>query len=187
MRTHTQESQSSLTPAMALQILKEGNARFVANLKVNRNLLQQMNETKEGQWPFACVLFSIRVAGNVLNTDILGSMEFACKVAGSKTIAVLGHTHCGAIKGACTGVKMGNLTALLEKITPIVEKQRLIYTSPDCTPEMLVEMVAERHVREVIKSITRRSSILREMVENGEIIISGGIYNVETGVIDFFD
>src|SRR5688500_9765579 len=136
MRTLTKDVQASLSPAQAIELLKEGNKRFVSNLKVNRNLLQQVNETAAGQYPFAFILscidsrtsaelifdqglgdiFSCRIAGNVLNEDILGSMEFACKLAGSKVIVVLGHTKCGAIKGACDDVKMGNLTALLDKI-----------------------------------------------------------------------
>src|SRR6187402_3978726 len=140
MRTHSKETQSSLTPDLALQILKDGNKRFLNNLKANRNLLQQVNETSEGQFPFATILscidsrtsaelifdqglgdiFSIRIAGNIVNTDILGSMEFACKVAGSKLIVVLGHTKCGAVKGACDHVEMGNLTELLSKIQPSV-------------------------------------------------------------------
>src|ERR1043165_45727 len=136
MRTHNKESQSTMTPSMAIEILKDGNKRFVNNLKFNRNLLQQVNETRDGQWPFATVLscsdsrtsaelifdqglgdiFSVRIAGNIVNEDILGSMEFACKVAGSKIIVVLGHTKCGAVKGACDNVELGKLTILLDKI-----------------------------------------------------------------------
>ena len=143
MRTHNKESQSTITPQIALDILKDGNKRFVSNLKLNRNLLQQVNETQDGQWPFAVVLscidsrtsaelifdqglgdvFSVRIAGNIVNEDILGSMEFACKVAGSKLIVVLGHTKCGAVKGACDYVEMGNLTALLSKIRPAVDDE----------------------------------------------------------------
>jgi carbonic anhydrase len=206
MRTHNEATQASLTPMMALKILHEGNQRFVNNLKINRNLLQQVNETKGGQFPFATILscidsrtsaelifdqglgdvFSVRVAGNVLNRDILGSMEFATKVAGSKVVMVLGHTRCGAIKGACAGVKLGNLTHLLEKIEPIVELERQIYADTDVTPEALVEIVAERNVREVVKQIPDRSPILRELVESGEIIVAGGMYNVATGVVEFF-
>ena len=124
MKTHTKETQDKLTPRMAMEILKEGNERFLNNLKSNRNLLEQVNATRDGQWPFATILscidsrtsaelifdqglgdvFSVRIAGNIVNTDILGSMEFACKVAGSKLIVVLGHSKCGAIKGACDHV-----------------------------------------------------------------------------------
>src|ERR1041384_4207081 len=136
MRSHTKETQDSLTPELALEILKEGNERFVNNIKAHRNLLQQVNETSTGQFPFAAILscidsrtsaelifdqglgdiFSIRIAGNILNEDILGSMEYATKVAGSKIILVLGHTKCGAIAGACNHVELGNLTGLLKKI-----------------------------------------------------------------------
>lgn len=135
MRTFNKELQKEVTPALALELLKNGNERFVNNLKANRNLLEQVNQTRDGQWPFATILscidsrtsaelifdqglgdvFSIRIAGNIVNTDILGSMEFACKVAGSKLIVVLGHTKCGAVKGACDHVEMGNLTELLSK------------------------------------------------------------------------
>src|SRR5687767_14028047 len=143
MRTLTPEMQAAITPAKALELLKEGNNRFINNLKINRNLLQQANETSENQYPFAVVLscidcrtsaelifdqglgdiFSIRIAGNVINEDILGSMEFACKVAGSKFILVLGHKKCGAIKGACDHVELGNLSTLLHKIEPAMEEE----------------------------------------------------------------
>src|SRR5918998_2531313 len=143
MRTLTKELQEKITPKQALEILKEGNKRFMQNLKVNRNLLEQVNETRDGQWPFATILscidsrtsaelifdqglgdiFSIRIAGNVINDDILGSMEFACKVAGSKFILVLGHTKCGAVKGACDQVRMGHLSAVLGKITPSINEE----------------------------------------------------------------
>ena len=140
MKAHNKETQAQMTPRKALQFLQEGNNRFINNLKANRNLLEQVNETRDGQWPFATILscidsrtsaelifdqglgdiFSVRIAGNIVNTDILGSMEFACKVAGSKLIVVLGHSKCGAVKGACDHVEMGNLTELLSKIQPAV-------------------------------------------------------------------
>src|SRR6187402_2911434 len=143
MRTHNRETQSTTNPETALQFLREGNYRFTANLKANRNLLQQVNETSAGQFPFATILscidsrtsaelifdqglgdiFSIRIAGNILNEDILGSMEFACKYAGSKLIVVLGHTKCGAIQGACNNVELGNLTSLLNKIKPAINRE----------------------------------------------------------------
>ena len=145
MKTHTKETQDLLTPRMAMNILKEGNERFIKNLKQQRNLLEQVNDTRDGQWPFATILscidsrtsaelifdqglgdiFSVRIAGNIVNTDILGSMEFACKVAGSKLIIVLGHTKCGAVKGACDHVEMGNLTELLS-LTFIFIKSSLL-------------------------------------------------------------
>ena len=143
MKTLTKEMQTAITPALALEILKDGNKRFVSNLKINRNLLQQANETSDGQHPFAVILscidsrtsaelifdqglgdvFSVRIAGNVVNEDILGSMEFGCKVAGAKIIVVLGHTKCGAIKGACDKVELGNLTGLISKILPAVDQE----------------------------------------------------------------
>src|SRR6478609_266541 len=142
MRKYTKESLERLTPDLALKILKEGNKRFVNNIKTHRNLLQQVNETSSGQFPFAAILscidsrtsaelifdqglgdiLSIRIAGNILNDDILGSMEFSCKIAGSKLIVVLGHTKCGAIEGACNNVEFGHITALLSKIKPAIEK-----------------------------------------------------------------
>lgn len=204
MRTHNKETQATVTPAMALQFLKEGNHRFVNNLKLNRNLLQQVNETREGQWPFAVVLscidsrtsaelifdqglgdiFSARIAGNVLNDDILGSMEFACKVAGSKLIVVLGHTKCGAIKGACAGVELGQLTGLLDKVKPAIEiaKKKTVHDSG--SPEF-VEEVAYENVLYHLNDILKRSPILKEMLDEGKIGIAAGMYNLETGEVKF--
>lgn len=201
MRTHSKETQDTTTPQMALQFLKEGNARFMKNLKVNRNLLEQVNETKEGQWPFAVILscidsrtsaellfdqglgdiFSIRIAGNVINDDILGSMEFACKVAGSKLIMVLGHTKCGAIKGACNHVELGHLTGLLEKVQPAIEKVK-DQGKETVNPEF-IEAVAHANTLHTMEEVLKRSPILREMYENGEIGIAAGMYSVETGEV----
>jgi carbonic anhydrase len=207
MRTLTKEVQDSLTPSQAIELLMDGNKRFINNLKVNRNLLQQVNETSEGQHPFAVILscidsrtsaelvfdqglgdiFSCRVAGNVLNEDILGSMEFACKLAGAKVIVVLGHTRCGAIKGACNNVKMGNLTSLLEKIKPVIdlEKQRDGDSQP--SDPAFAENVAKQNVKYVIEQIAERSEVLADMLEKGEIAIAGGMYEVETGKVDLFE
>jgi len=207
MKAHTKETQSSLTPDMALHILKEGNNRFVNNLKMNRNLLQQVNETRNGQWPFAVVLscidsrtsaelifdqglgdiFSIRIAGNIVNDDILGSMEFACKVAGSKFIVVLGHTKCGAVKGACDQVKMGNLTTLLEKLEPALERETSEKTNRSSTNPAFVEKVAVINVQEAVREIPERSPILAGLIDKGEIGICGAMYDVETGVVEFYD
>ena len=141
MKTLTAEQQARITPDQAVQLLRDGNKRFVENTKINRNLMEQVNQTSDGQYPFATILscidsrvsaelifdqdigdiFSIRIAGNIVNKDILGSMEFASKVAGTKAIVVLGHTNCGAVKGACDGVELGNLTHLLDKITPAMD------------------------------------------------------------------
>lgn len=203
MRTHSKETQATTTPQMALQFLKEGNARFMNNLKVNRNLLEQVNDTKEGQWPFAVILscidsrtsaelvfdqglgdiFSIRIAGNVINEDILGSMEFACKVAGSKLIMILGHSKCGAIKGACNHVELGNLTGLLEKVQPAIEKVKS-QGKETANPEF-IEAVAHANTMHTMEEVLRRSPILKEMYENGEIGIAAGYYSVETGEVKF--
>ena len=207
MRTLNKETQASITPAVALEILQEGNKRFVNNLKINRNLLQQVNETRDGQWPFAVILscidsrtsselifdqglgdiFSVRIAGNIVNEDILGSMEFACKVAGSKFILVLGHTKCGAVKGACDHVEMGNLTTLLAKLQPAVEEEKMIQHERNSNNSEFVENVASINVRRAVKEIMERSPVLREMIENGEIGICGAMYNVETGVVSFYE
>jgi carbonic anhydrase len=207
MRTHNKESQSTITPSIALEILQDGNKRFVNNLKYNRNLLQQVNETRDGQWPFAVVLscidsrtsaelvfdqglgdiFSVRIAGNIVNEDILGSMEFACKVAGSKFIVVLGHTKCGAVKGACDHVEMGNLTALLSKLRPAVDDETATNKDRNSANSEFVENVATINVHRTVEAIMQRSHVLHEMIEKGEIGICGAMYNVETGVVEFYD
>lgn len=209
MKAHTAETQASITPMKALEFLKEGNQRFIKNLQANRNLLQQANDTREGQWPFAVILscidsrtsaelifdqglgdiFSIRIAGNVVNTDIIGSLEFACKVAGSKLIVVLGHSKCGAVKGACDHVEMGNLTELLSKIQPAVyqEKLTLDATQRNASNEEFVENVATLNVKRSVKTVVDRSYILEQMIENGEIAIIGAKHDLETGKVEFFD
>jgi carbonic anhydrase len=208
MRVHTKETQAKLTPRAALDILKEGNGRFVKNLKTQRDLLAQVNETRDGQWPFATILscidsrtsaelifdqglgdiFSVRIAGNIVNTDILGSMEFACKVAGSKLIIVLGHTKCGAVKGACDHVEMGNLTELLSKLQPAVYAERdTPMHDRNSKNSVFVENVASINVRRTVKNIIERSFIIEQMVENGEIGVVGAMYNIETGMVEFYD
>lgn len=206
MRTLTKEVRDNLTPSMALNLLRSGNARFVNNLKSNRNLLQQVNETMDGQHPFAVILscidsrtsaelvfdqglgdvFSARIAGNILNEDILGSMEFACKVAGAKIIVILGHTRCGAIKGACDNVVMGNLTGLLEKVKPAIAltpKTGNYQNDPYAYPNE----VAATNVHYVMDEIPKRSPILESMVNEGAIAIVGGMYNIETGEVSFYE
>ena len=206
MKTLTKEDQEAITPPMALNLLEEGNKRFVNNLKVNRNLLQQANETSDGQHPFAIILscidsrtsaelifdqglgdvFSIRIAGNIINEDVLGSMEFGCKVAGAKIIVVLGHTRCGAIKGACDHVEMGNLTALLSKIRPAVDEEQTIKENRNAKNSEFVEKVATINVHRSVKSIIERSPILKEMIEGGQIGIVGGIHDITTGIVTFY-
>jgi carbonic anhydrase len=202
MYTHTKEFLDSLTPKQAFEVLMEGNRRFVQNLKINRNLLQQLNDTASGQFPFAVVLscmdsrtsaelifdqglgdiFSIRIAGNVVNEDILGSMEFATQVVGSKLIVVLGHTRCGAIKGACDGVQMGNLTGLLERIKPAIEKAQ---RNDDGKNLSTTELVGEANVLHSIDEILERSAIISNLYNEGKIGIVGGIYSVENGTVQF--
>lgn len=206
MRTHSKETQSSLTPDLALQILKEGNERFVKNLKANRNLLQQVNETSAGQFPFATILscidsrtsaelifdqglgdiFSIRIAGNILNEDILGSMEFATKVVGTKVIVVLGHTRCGAIVGACNHVEMGNLTTLLNKIQPAIYNEKVTRENRTGSNSEFVNNVTELNVHLTIERIRRESPIISELETTGQIKIVGGVYDVENGKVNFF-
>ena len=207
MKTLTKEMQTAITPLMALELLKDGNKRFVNNLKVNRNLLQQANDTSDGQHPFAVILscidsrtsaelifdqglgdiFSVRIAGNIINEDILGSMEFGCKVAGSKIIVVLGHTKCGAVKGACDHVEMGNLTSLLSKIRPAVDDELTTAENRNSGNNEFVEKVAVINVKRTVKSSLQRSPILKEMIEKGEIGIVGGTHDITTGQVTFFD
>jgi len=203
MATLTKEFRNALTPHQALEMLKEGNHRFVTNLKLNRNLLQQVNETSEGQYPFAFILscidsrtsaelifdqglgdiFSCRIAGNVLNEDILGSMEFASKVAGAKVIMVLGHSECGAIKGACDNVKMGNLTNLLKKIRIVVKK--LARNSSETKSNDFVDLVTKENVKNVLQQIPKKSKIIKELIKGKKIILVGAVYNVSSGKVDF--
>lgn len=207
MKAHTKETQSTMTPEKALQFLKEGNERFQNNLKANRNLLQQVNETKDGQFPFATILscidsrvsaelvfdqglgdiFSIRIAGNFVNQDILGSMEFACKLAGTKLVVVLGHTSCGAVKGACDHARLGNLTSLINKIEPAV------YATKEPKDEELrnsensefVDAVAIKNVEMALENIRNQSVILKEMEQKGEIAIVGAMYDLSDGKVTF--
>ena len=206
MKTLNKEMQAAITPSMAIQILKDGNKRFMNNLKANRNLLEQVNDTSDGQHPFAVILscidsrtsaelifdqglgdvFSIRIAGNIINEDILGSMEFACKVAGAKLIVVLGHSKCGAIKGACDHVEMGNLTALLSKIQPAVFDEKSISENRNSSNSEFVEKVAAINVTRTVQAIVERSSILKEMIGSGEIGIIGGMHTISNGEVVFY-
>jgi carbonic anhydrase len=207
MKTLTKEMQAAITPTMALSLLQEGNKRFVNNLKVNRNLLEQANETSDGQHPFAVILscidsrtsvelifdqglgdvFSIRIAGNIINEDILGSMEFGCKVAGSKIIVVLGHSKCGAIKGACDHVEMGNLTALLSKIQPAIYDEKTITENRNSDNSDFVEKVASINVKRTVHAVMERSPILKDLIETGAIAIAGAIHHITTGEVCFYD
>ena len=207
MRTLTKEMQAAITPVMALEILKKGNDRFVNNLKTNRNLLQQANETSDGQHPFAVILscidsrtsaelifdqglgdvFSVRIAGNIINEDILGSMEFGCKVAGAKIIVILGHTKCGAVRGACDHVEMGNLTALLSKIQPAVYDEKTETENRSSSNNEFVEKVSTINVKRTVHAIMERSPILKEMIEGGTLGIVGGTHDISTGMVIFYE
>lgn len=209
MKAHTQETQASITPQRALEILKEGNVRFLDSLTVDRDLLKQMNQTRDGQWPFAAILscmdsrtsaelifdqglgdvFSIRVAGNVVNTDILGSLEYACKAAGSKLIVVLGHTKCGAVTGACNHVELGNLTSLLSKLQPAIYEIKASNKYKVTTGDNaeFVQSVADMNVKRSVKAIIERSTVLERLINKEQIGIIGAMYDVETGKVEFFD
>ena len=205
MITLTKKIRDDITPNNALQILKDGNHRFITNLKMNRNLLQQVNETSDEQFPFAFILscidsrtsaelifdqglgdiFSCRIAGNILNEDILGSMEFACKVAGAKLVMVLGHSECGAIKGACNNVKMGNLTGLLKKIQVVVKRVSKM-GQVNTKSQDFVELVSKENVKNVLNNIPKKSKIIRDLVKDKKIIIVGAMYDISSGKVDFY-
>ncbi len=209
MKAHTRETQATMTPEKSLRYLKEGNLRFQNNLKANRNLLEQVNDTSDGQFPFATILscidsrvsaelvfdqglgdiFSVRIAGNFVNEDILGSMEFASKLAGTKLIVVLGHTACGAVKGACDDAKLGNLTNMLAKIKPAVQavKEPQDPKSRNSKNSDFVDNVAAKNVQLTIDRILKESPVLAEMQNKGEVKIIGAMYDINTGAVDFFE
>jgi len=209
MKAHTKETQAALTPEKALLLLKEGNARFQNNSKANRNLLEQVNDTSSGQYPFATILscidsrvsselifdqgigdvFSARVAGNFVNEDILGSMEFACKLAGTKIVLVLGHTSCGAVKGACDDAKLGNLTALISKIKPAVEavEEPIDKSLRNSSNIDFVNTVAKKNVHMTITNIRTQSPVLKEMEDEEMIKIIGAMYDIKDGSVSFYE
>ncbi|MCB1190202.1 MAG: carbonic anhydrase [Leptospiraceae bacterium] len=207
MKNHRQITRDQLTVKQALDFLKEGNHRFVNSLSKDHDHLQQINETVDGQWPFAAVLscidsrtsaelifdqglgdiFSIRIAGNILNEDILGSIEFSGKIAGSKLIVVLGHSRCGAVNGAINNIELGHLTSLLSKINQAVRKVEHTHNKHTLQGHAFADVVAEENVRIVTKSILERSHILSTMVDKNEIGIIGAMYSVETGKVNFLE
>lgn len=206
--TMTAELQNTLTPALAVDMLKQGNRRFLAQQFLQRNYLDQVEKTASGQYPIAAVvscidsrvpaetifdqgigdIFSVRIAGNFINEDILGSLEFSCKLAGAKVIVVLGHTSCGAVKGACDHAELGNLTQMLQKIKPAVDA---IETAPGVDRSSanidFVNEVAWENVRQSVDGIKSKSTVLREMLEHSQIDIVGAMYNVKTGEVIFAD
>lgn len=204
MNTQTKETQSKLTPQDALAYLKEGNKRFIDNKKLGRDLLSQVSQTSTGQYPFAVVLgcidsrvpveivfdqgvgdiFSTRVAGSVINEDVLGSIEYSCKVAGSKLVIVLGHSKCGAVTAACKDVELGNITALLSKIKPAVDSIKS-NSNGDINDEF-VDQVIHENTKHSIERIRKESPILTELESNGDIKIVGAYYDVNTGAVQFY-
>ena len=208
MRIHVHDIvPQDITPEGALQRLKEGNFRFINNLKINRDLLEQVNDTKDGQWPFAAILscmdsrtsaelifdqglgdiFSVRIAGNVITPGILGSLEYATAIAGSKLILVLGHTECGAIKGACDNVQLGNLTSLIQKIRPSVESENTILHDRAGNNPEFVKAVAKRNVHNSVNQIMNHSEVIRNLVAQDRVAIVPAMYNVATGQVIFYD
>ena len=207
MKAHTKQTQEAMSPDAALQALKDGNNRFITSTQVSRDLMQQVAETSKGQYPFATVLhcidsrvsaelvfdqgigdlFSIRIAGNFVNEDILGSMEFATKLAGTKVVVILGHTACGAVKGACDHAKLGNLTGMLEKIAPAVSQVKdpadaSLRTSSNID---FVNRVAVKNVHMAIDNLRAMSPVLKEMEAAGEIKVVGAMYHIENGQVVF--
>lgn len=202
MRKHSKEFLLNLTPYQGYELLVEGNKRFINNLNSDHDHLEMINETREGQYPFAVILscmdsrtstelifdqglgdlFSIRVAGNIVNDDILASIEYAVKYVGSKVLMVLGHTECGAIKSAKQGVKDGHITSLLDRIQPSISKAML----KDSKDHMFHDEVAYANVENSLEEILTRSEIVKDLFKKGEIGIVGGVYNIENGQVDFF-
>ena len=209
MNAHTKDTQDKVTPQLAKNTLVEGNTRFVQGQQAGRDLMSQVKQTSTGQYPFATVLscidsrvsselifdqgigdiFSVRIAGNFVNEDILGSMEFACKLAGTKLVVVLGHTACGAVKGACDHARLGNLTALINKIEPAVAavaepKDEALRNSGNID---FVNEVAAKNVMMTIDNIRAKSQVLAEMEAQSEIKIIGGMYDIKTGGVTFYE
>ena len=207
MKTLTKELQDQITPQEAVNMLKQGNGRFLQNQKADRNLLQQVNDTQNGQFPFAAIvscmdsrtsaelifdlglgdIFSIRVAGNIINEDVLGSLEYAAKVVGSKLLVVLGHTKCGAVKGACDHVELGHLTKLLAKIEPAVQEETETQDNRTAANPVFVENVSKNNVKRSVQEVLRQSDIIRELVDAGEVGIIGAMYDVTTGSVEFYE
>ena len=206
MQTQTADSQAALSPAMAVALLKDGNKRFLDGNTLNRNLHQQVADTASGQYPFAAVvscidsriptevifdqgigdIFNARVAGNFVNEDILGSLEFACKLAGSKVIVVMGHTSCGAVKGACDHAELGNLTQMLGKIMPAADGTSTAEgEARNSSNGDFVNRVAVKNVELTIANLKSMSPVLNEMLENGEIDVVGAMYDVKDGSVSF--
>ncbi|NOT37810.1 MAG: carbonic anhydrase [Saprospiraceae bacterium] len=207
MYLHYKESRQSMSPEKSIQFLKEGNQRFINNLKINRDHLEMINVTSEDQFPFASILtcsdsrtsselifdqglgdlFSVRLAGNIASLDAIASLEFSCKILGSKLIVVLGHTNCGAIKGACDHVDIYNLKHLLSHITPALEMETSTQANRNSANIEFVNNITLFNIQHQIDTIISKSVAMREMIENHEIGIIGGVYDIATGKVNFFD
>ncbi|MFW5644656.1 MAG: carbonic anhydrase family protein, partial [Bacteroidota bacterium] len=203
----TKETQSAMSPDDAIMMLKEGNERFVNEKMYKRDLIQQVNQTEDGQYPFAAVvscidsripteivfdqgvgdIFNARIAGNFVNQDIIGSLEFATKVAGSKAIVIMGHTSCGAVKGAADNVELGNLTAMLKNLEPAVKAASDVPGEKNSKNAEYVQKITDKNVEFTIEKMLADSDVIREMYENGEIAIVGAMYEVETGKVTFME
>ena len=197
----TEKARDALTPDVALERLMEGNARFASGRMLERDLVTQVRATSAGQFPFAAVLgcidsrvppelvfdqgigdiFSARIAGNFVNADIIGSFEFATKLAGAKLVVVLGHSECGAIKGACNDARLGNLTGTLSNIMPAVHAVSDARGRKDCGSREFVESIAEENVRLNVKALIARSAVLHDLAESGKIGIVGAMHDVHSG------
>ncbi|QLZ69952.1 carbonic anhydrase [Legionella sp. PC1000] len=206
-KTLTQAKQQKLTPKQALQRLKEGNQRFLTNTQMSRDYLAQAHQSSYGQYPFAVVLncmdsrsvpefifdqgladlFTLRVAGNVLNDDILGSMEYATKVTGARLIVILAHTSCGAVAGACDGVQLGHLTDVLDKIKPVVQTSMQEQGTKNCTDHKLIDAIAKANALRVVKEIQERSPILKDLISKQQIGVVAGVHDIKTGKVQFFE
>ncbi len=204
MDAYNKETQSQVTPDKALEILKEGNQRFANGKMLARDLHKQVTQTSQGQYPFAVILecidsrtssqlvfdqgigdvFGVRIAGNTVNNDILGSIEYGCKVAGAKLVVVMGHKGCGAVKGACDSVELGHITKLVDKIKPALEKTEEQGDKSSANSDF-VNRVAKKNIECSVENIKKQSPILNEMYENKEIDIVGAFYDVETGKVSF--
>jgi len=204
MKAHTKETQAAMTVQSSLDALMEGNQRFLDKAPINRDLIDQINDTATGQYPFASVLscidsriptevifdqgigdiFNARIAGNFINEDILGSLELACKLAGSKVIMVMGHTSCGAVKGACDHAELGNLTQMLDKIMPAVNAvETAVGEERNSSNLTFVNAVSAKNVEIAIEQIKEKSPVLKDMLDNGEISIVGSMYDVSSGKV----
>ena len=202
----TREAQAAITPARALEMLKQGNERFVNGKTLPRDFLAQVRQTATGQYPFAAIvscldsrippaivfdqgvgdLFVGRIAGNFVNDDMLGSLEFATKLSGAKLVVILGHTECGAIRGACDAAQLGLLTATLANINPAVKAVQGDYTPRNSSNAGFVQSVAEMNVQLTMKKLLDRSVVLREMVDKGELGLVGAMYDITTGKVMFY-